>query len=114
MAEAVQIEKLATAQKFKIEQVAEADRIRVEKEATAEKFKIENVATAEAEAIKLVNESAQAYFKGEAKELKKLQVTQGSLENNSKVIMTKDGINPTLVINETKKGVIPTRSEDSQ
>lgn len=120
LADAIQIEKIATANKFKVEQLAEAEKFKVEKLATAdkfnveqlataEKFKIENVAQAEAEAIKLVNESAQAYFKEQAVKLKELQVTQGSLEQNSKVIMTEKGISPTLVINESKKGVIPTQ-----
>jgi regulator of protease activity HflC (stomatin/prohibitin superfamily) len=108
VAEKFKIEQEATAKKFEIENIAEADRIRVEKEATAEKFKIENVADAEAEAIKLVNESAEKYFKGNAVDLKKLEVTQSSLEQNSKVIMTEKGITPTLVINESKKAIIPT------
>jgi len=112
-ADKFKIQQLAEAEKFKIENVAEADRIRVEKEATAEKYKIENIAIAEAEAIKLVNESAQKYFKEQAVKLKELQVTQSSLENNSKVIMTEKGISPTLVINESKKGIIPTQVKSS-
>ena len=39
--------------------------------------------------------------------MKKLQVTEESLKNNSKIIVTKDGIDPTLVINETNDPVIP-------
>ncbi len=58
------------------------------------------VAKGEAERIKLVNEAADKYFKGNAKELKKLDVTQASLENNSKIILTEKGINPQLIIGE--------------
>jgi len=112
IAQADQIQKLATAEKFKIEQLAEADKFKVEQLATAEKFKIENIANADAEAIKLVNESAEKYFKGNAVSLKELQVTQSSLERNSKVIMTEKGIHPTLVINESKKEIIPTKLEE--
>ena len=58
------------------------------------------VAKGEAERIKLVNEAADKYFRGNAKELKKLDVTQASLENNSKIILTEKGINPQLIIGE--------------
>lgn len=44
-------------------------------------------AEGEAGAIKLVNEAAAQYFKGNAVELKKLEVTAQALENNSKIII---------------------------
>lgn len=58
------------------------------------------VAKGEAERIKLVNESANRYFKGNAQKLKSMEVTQASLENNSKIILTEKGIKPTLLIGE--------------
>jgi|APSaa5957512535_1039671.scaffolds.fasta_scaffold12062_11 regulator of protease activity HflC (stomatin/prohibitin superfamily) len=70
------------------------------------------VAEGEADAIKLVNESANKYFVENAQTLKQLQVTEGSLKNNSKIILTKDGITPTLVINESKEKIIPIRRKD--
>jgi len=48
------------------------------------------VATAKAEAIKLVNESAQKYFKGEAKALKQLEVTETVLKDNAKIVLGGD------------------------
>lgn len=48
---------------------------------------IELKADAKAKAIKSVNESADKYFKGNAKNLKALEVTQASFENNSKIIV---------------------------
>ena len=45
-----------------------------------------------------MNESAQKYFKGNAKELKKMEVTQASLQDNSKILLTEKGINPQLLI----------------
>jgi len=69
---------------------------------------IERVATARATEIQLVNESAEKYFVGNAQKLKELEVTQASLENNSKIVLTEKGITPTLVINETKDTIIPT------
>jgi len=58
------------------------------------------VADGEAYRIKTVNESAEKYFKGNAQKLKNLEVTQASLENNSKIILTEKGINPQLIIGE--------------
>src|SRR3989338_3857477 len=54
------------------------------------------VAEGEAAAIKLVNESAQKYFKGEAKELKRLEVIENSLKDNTKIILSESGVNPVL------------------
>lgn len=58
-------------------------------------------AEGKAKAFKLIEDS----FKGNAQTLKKLEVTQASLENNSKVILTEKGITPQLIIGElpTKK-----------
>ncbi|MHC4214798.1 MAG: hypothetical protein ACYSWP_15660 [Planctomycetota bacterium] len=57
----------------------------------------------------MVNEAAEKFFKGNAKELKKLEVTEGSLKNNSKIVLTEKGISPTLLIGE-----LPTRGAKSQ
>ena len=56
------------------------------------------IAQGQAEAIKLVNDSAKKYFVGNAKDLKRLEVTQASLENNSKVVLTEKGISPQLIM----------------
>lgn len=53
-------------------------------------------AEGKAKAFKLVR----AEFKDEAQVLKRLEVTQASLENNSKVILTEKGINPNLLIGD--------------
>lgn len=58
------------------------------------------VAQAEAEKIKLVNQSAQKYFVGNAQKLRRLDVTESSLKDNSKIILTEKGINPQLLIGE--------------
>jgi regulator of protease activity HflC (stomatin/prohibitin superfamily) len=44
-------------------------------------------AEGQAEAIRLVNESAERYFVGNAQKLKALEVTQSSLMNNAKVVV---------------------------
>jgi regulator of protease activity HflC (stomatin/prohibitin superfamily) len=77
-------------------------------EAEGEAQAIERKAKARATEIELVNEAAERYFVGNAKDLKELEVTQASLEKNSKIVLTEKGITPTLVLNETKDNVIPT------
>lgn len=44
-------------------------------------------AQGEAEAIKLVNEAAEEYFKGNAQMLRKLEAVEKALENNAKVVI---------------------------
>ncbi len=56
------------------------------------------VADGEAYRIKTVNDSAKKHFTGNAQKLKQLEVTQASLENNSKIILTEKGIKPQLII----------------
>lgn len=54
------------------------------------------VAEGAAKAFDLVN----AHFKGNAQLLKKLEVTQISLQNNSKVVLTEKGIKPNIRLGE--------------
>ena len=68
---------------------------------------IERVAQARAKEIELVNEAAEKYFIGNAKDLKKFEVTQASLESNSKVVLTEKGVSPTLVLNQAEEKIIP-------
>ena len=69
---------------------------------------VEIEAKAKAEAIKLVNESADRYFKGNAQLLKQYEVVQESLKNNSKIILTEKGIQPVIVFGE--EGVLPIKT----
>jgi len=81
-------------------------------EAEGKSQAIERVAAARAQEIQLVNESAEKYFVGNTKDLKKLEVTQASLEENSKIVLTEKGIAPTLVLNETGEKIIPTKTKE--
>ena len=81
-------------------------------QAEGESQAIERVAAARAKEIQLVNEAAEKYFIGNAKELKELEVTQASLEKNSKIVLTDKGISPTLVLNETGETIIPTKTKE--
>lgn len=90
--------------------VREAQILQAEGEAKA----IITVAEAKAKQIQLVNESADKYFKGNAQTLEKLQVTRDALQINTKYIMTKEGITPTLVVNESGESVIPVPNQKRQ
>lgn len=75
---------------------------------------IRKVADARAKEIELVNVAAEKYFIGNAKDLKKLEITQASLEKNSKIVLTEKGISPTLVLNESGQTIIPTKSSRNE
>jgi regulator of protease activity HflC (stomatin/prohibitin superfamily) len=66
---------------------ADGERRAVIKKADGDKQSRILVAEGEAQAIKLVNEAADAYFKGNAQLLKQLQVAQEALANNSKIVI---------------------------
>jgi len=79
-------------------EAAQQDKLAQIQKAEGEREAAIKVAQGKAEAIKLVNESAERFFKGNAVELKKLEVTENSLRNNSKIILSKDGIAPQVII----------------
>src|SRR5512136_2269301 len=56
------------------------------------------VAEGKAEAIRLVNEAAEKYFVGNAQALKRMEMTETSLKQNAKIVITDKGINPTLLL----------------
>jgi len=68
----------------------------------AEGIKQANILRAEGEAlaIQLVNEAAERYFVGNAQKLRHLEMLEKSLKDNAKIVITKDGINPTLILGE--------------
>ncbi len=56
------------------------------------------VAEGKAKAIKLVNEAAQQYFQGNAQVLKQMEMTENALRDNAKIVITEEGISPTLLL----------------
>ena len=81
-------------------EAAEQEKLAAIQKAEGDQQATIKIAQGEAEAIKLVNESANTYFKGNAKDLKKLEVTENSLKENSKVVLTEKGISPQIIIGE--------------
>ena len=57
-------------------------------------------AEGEAQAIRLVNEAAEKYFIGNAQKLRQLEMLERALKDNTKVVITKDGINPSIIIGD--------------
>lgn len=79
-------------------EAAAQDKLAAIQKAEGEREAKIKVAEGEARAIELVNVAAEKYFVGNAQHLKKMQVTENSLKHNSKILLSKDGINPNIII----------------
>jgi len=90
--EASEQQKLATIQR------AEGDREAAIRKAEGEREATIKVAEGRAQAIRLVNEAANTYFHGNAQVLRRIEMTENSLKNNAKVVLTEKGITPTLLL----------------
>jgi regulator of protease activity HflC (stomatin/prohibitin superfamily) len=79
-------------------EAAEQQKLAMIQRAEGEREAAVQVAQGKAEAIRLVNESAERYFHGNAQVLKAMEMTETSLRDNSKVIITEEGIKPQLIL----------------
>src|SRR5512133_241217 len=68
-------------------------------------------AQGKAEAIRLVNEAAEKYFIGNAQALKRMEITENSLRENAKIVITENGMSPTLLLGSLP---VTVRSEDKR
>ena len=75
--------------------------------AEGEREAVIQVAQGKAEAIRLVNEAAQQYFRGNAQALKQMEMTETALRDNAKIVITEDGISPTLLLGSLPVSVSP-------
>lgn len=98
--EAEAIKKVADARKYEILAIARAD---------ADKIKM--IAEADANRIKVVNESANKYFIENAKDLRTIEMTETSLRNNSKIILTEKGVVPSLIISDSGDKIVPFKAD---
>lgn len=64
-------------------------------------------ATGEAEAIALVNNAVENTFKQRAQKYRELEVTENSLIDNAKIVITEKGISPSIIVNTEGNDVIP-------
>ncbi len=90
--EAAEQQKLATIQR------AEGEREATIQKAEGDRAAAIKVAEGRAEAIRLVNEAAEKYFQGNAQLLRQLEMTENSLKDNAKIVVTEKGVNPTLLL----------------
>jgi regulator of protease activity HflC (stomatin/prohibitin superfamily) len=88
-------------------EAAEQQKLAIIQRAEGEREAAIQVAQGKAEAIRLVNESAERYFHGNAQVLKAMEMTEASLRDNAKVIITKEGINPTLLLGNLPVSAAP-------
>lgn len=93
----------AIAEKEASKQIAEATVIQAEADKTAEIIR----ANGESQAIEMVNTAVEKTFKENARKFKALEVTERSLMNNSKIVITESGINPSIIFNDSKETVVP-------
>ena len=91
-----------------------ADGIKRAKIKEAEGYKQSKIlhAEGEAEAIKLVNEAADKYFKGNAQLLRKLEAVEASLEKNAKIVIP-TGTELVNIIGEMA-GIIPLEKKQKE
>ena len=79
-------------------EAAQQQKLAIIQRAEGEREAVIQVAQGKAEAIRLVNEAAERYFVGNAQELKQIEMVENSLRDNSKIVITEQGINPTLLL----------------
>jgi regulator of protease activity HflC (stomatin/prohibitin superfamily) len=79
-------------------EAAEQEKLAIIQRAEGEREAAIKVAEGKAEAIRLVNEAAQQYFTGNAQALKQMEMTEGALRENTKVVITEKGVSPTLLL----------------
>jgi regulator of protease activity HflC (stomatin/prohibitin superfamily) len=99
--EAAEQEKKATIQQ------AEGEREAMIRRAEGDRESSIKIAEGKAEAIRLVNEAAQKYFQGNAQALRQLEVTENALRDNAKIVITEEGISPTLLLGSLPVEITP-------
>jgi regulator of protease activity HflC (stomatin/prohibitin superfamily) len=80
-------------------------------DATAKAESIRRIADAEASKIEIVNEAARRHFRDNAVVLKTLEVNESALKDNSKIILTNKGVNPSLIIGDGQTKIVPVESK---
>jgi len=79
-------------------EAAEQQKLAMIQRAEGERESAIRVAEGRAQAIRLVNEAAEQYFKGNAQTLKQIEMTEAALRDNAKIVITEQGISPTLLL----------------
>lgn len=77
-------------------EAAEQQKLAIIQQAERAREAVIQLAQGKAEAIRLVNEAAEKYFIGNAQILKRMEMTENSLRENAKIVITENGVSPTL------------------
>jgi len=88
-------------------EAAEQQKLAIIQRAEGEREAAIKVAEGKAQAIKLVNEAAQQYFRGNAQALKQMEMTENALRDNAKIVITEEGISPTLLLGNLPVSISP-------
>jgi regulator of protease activity HflC (stomatin/prohibitin superfamily) len=88
-------------------EAAEQKKLAIMQRAEGEREAAIMVAEGKAQAIRLVNEAAQQYFRGNAQTLKQIEMTETALRDNAKIVITEQGISPTLLMGSLPVSVNP-------
>jgi len=79
-------------------EASEQQKLAIIQRAEGEREAAIKVAEGKAQAIQLVNEAAEQYFRGNAQVLKQMEMTETALRDNAKIVITEEGISPTLLL----------------
>ena len=90
-------------------EAAEHQKLAMIQRAEGERESSIRVAEGRAQAIRLVNEAAEKYFKGNAQLLMQIEMTEVALRDNAKIVVIEQGISPTLLL-----GSVPVSIESGE
>ena len=92
-------------------EAAEQQKLATIQRAEGEREAAIKVAEGKAKAIRLVNEAAQQYFRGNAQVLKQMEMTETALRDNAKIVITEHGVSPTLLLGSLPVSVSPSEQK---
>jgi regulator of protease activity HflC (stomatin/prohibitin superfamily) len=93
-------------------EAAEQQKLATIQRAEGEREAAIKVAEGKAKAIRLVNEAAQQYFRGNAQVLKQMEMTETALRDNAKIVITEEGISPTLLLGSLPVSISPSSEHE--
>jgi regulator of protease activity HflC (stomatin/prohibitin superfamily) len=95
-------------------EAAEQQKLAMIQRAEGEREAAIRVAEGKAEAIRLVNEAAQKYFRDNAQVLKQIEMTENALRDNAKIIITEEGVSPTLLLGSLPVSVSSSEAQEPE
>ena len=100
----------AVAEKEASRQIADATVIQAEADKKSKIIRAEG----QAESIEKVNNAVEKTFKDNARKFKALEVTEKSLINNTKIVLTEKGVSPSIIFNDRDDNIVPIMSNKKE